>query len=258
MRNKFNSKPDKKLNADAELDPYNKEYYGSGQTSIDIIEDNSAYNSAGRRKESNKPFMQKSIKRIIMAIVLILAVIFAGSILFVTIKTYYYTTKQTNDYIVKAGEIQEDLKLNLEAVNEQYITEELKTVFSKDDIYVFSYNLWSYGLYINDKKIESTVPLSVSPGDKIYIKETWKKTVLPAEFINIGSLTRGDVNDNLSNHFALSEKTFNIKQSKTKQTNIYTITGADFKSGDRFNIMLSDQLARRLNFVRNVIAVRVR
>ena len=238
-------------------DNFDAEENSLSKQSIDITEGANAYSTAGYSDTSNKPLMYKSIKRFILAIVLILCVIFAGSLLFVTIKTYYYTTKQTSGYITKAGEIENDLRKNLAIVNDKYITEELKSVFTKDDIYIFSYNLWSYELFVNKTKINSTSALSMNVGDKIYIKEKWRKSILPKEFINIGNLTRGDMNDSLTNHFGVSGKTFQIKETKSELQNTYTIEKLSIKKGDTFKIILSGQLSRRLNFTKDVIVVKV-
>ncbi len=200
----------------------------------------------------------KSIRRFILSVVLVLAVIFAGSVLFVTIKTNYYLAKQTDEYNTRSGEIQTDLKSNLEAVNNRYISETIKTVFTQDDIYAFTYNLWSYGLYVNDMKITSTNTLTINPADKIYIKEICKPSILPDEFVKLGNLTRGDANDSLINHFSLKGKPYIIKTNKKGLVNTYTISGTVFKIGDKFNIVLSDQLARRLDFTRDVIKVIVK
>jgi len=213
---------------------------------------------AGYKENSHKPRILKSTKRIIFSIVLILSVIFSGSFLFVKTETYFYTKNQTKDFIAKAGEIAEDLKNNLAAKNDQFITENLNTLFTKDDMYVFSYNLWSYGLYINNTKINSSSPITINPGDRISIIESRKESSLPPAFISLGNLTRGDVNDSLSNHFAMSKKTYKLVAKTIGLKTTYTVEGLSLKSGETFNILLSVQLETRLGFERDTIVVHVR
>jgi hypothetical protein len=217
-----------------------------------------AYSEAGYTATSNKRRLQKSTKRIIACTILLLLVISAGSFLFVITETYYYTKNQTSDFITKAGEIAADLKNNLTAKNEQYITDNLNVLFSKDDIYVFSYKLWSYGLYVNNTKITSSAPLSISPGDKISIVETSHKSALPPAFTSIGNLTRGDKNDSLSNHFAINKKTYKLAAKTEGLKTTYTVEGLSLKSGETINILLSVQLETRLGFDRDTIVVHVK
>jgi hypothetical protein len=220
--------------------------------------ENNAYSEAGYRDNSHRLRMQKSTKRIIASIVLILSVIFAGSFLFVTTETFFYTKNQTSDFISKANEIAADLKNNLAAKNDQFITDNLNTLFSKDDIYVFSYNLWSYGLYVNNTKVTSSSPLSINPGDTISVVETRQESSLPAAFISLGNLTRGDTNDSLSNHFAISKKTYKLTAKTNGLKTTYTVENLSLKSGETFNILLSVQLESRLGFERDAIVIHVR
>lgn len=238
MRNKNESRKTVKENIISE-----KENAGYGATKYDI---------------SSKKSLYKSIRRFVLCVVLILVVIFTGSVLFVTVKTNYYLAKQTDEYNIRADDIKTDLKNNLKAVNDNFIVDAMKTVFTDDDIYVFTYNLWTYDLYVNEKKITSTDSLEINKDDKIYIKEIQKKSTLPDSFINLGNLTRGDVNDSLKNHFSLKGESYIIKVDKEGLVNTYTLTETTFEPGDKFKIVFSDQFARKLNFDKDVIAVTVK
>jgi len=231
--------------------------FSGKKTGKENSEDN-PYSDAGYSGASNKPRMHKSTKRIIASIVLILSIIFAGSFLFVTTETYFYTKNQTKDIIAKANETAADIKYNLAAKNNQFITDNLNTLFSKDDIYVFTYNLWSYGLYVNNTKITSSSPLSINPGDTISVVEKRQESSLPAAFISLGNLTRGDANDSLSNHFAIDKKTYKLAAKTNGLKTTYTVKDLSLKSGETFNILLSVQLETRLGFDRDTIVVKVK
>lgn len=199
-----------------------------------------------------------SILRIIAAIVLILAVIATGAILFVSINKYYSTSKQTDNYFSKAAAIENDIKTNLPKLNDKFALERLDSFFSKDEVYSFAYNLWQYELQVNGKPIPSTETLTIAPGDEISIKESLDETMLPPEFLAYGNLTRGDVNDSLKNHFSLNKKTYILNEKKDKLSTIYKVEDLSLEKGESFNLLLSVQLQERLNFERDVIVVTVK
>ncbi len=199
-----------------------------------------------------------SILRIIAAIVLILAVIATGAILFVSINKYYSTSKQTDNYFSKAAAIENDIKTNLPKLNDKFALERLDSFFSKDEVYSFAYNLWQYELQVNGKPIPSTETLTIAPGDEISIKEALDETMLPPEFLAYGNLTRGDVNDSLKNHFSLNKKTYILNEKKDKLSTIYKVEDLSLEKGESFNLLLSVQLQERLNFERDVIVVTVK
>ena len=204
----------------------------------------------------NQP-LRRTILRIIVAIVLILAVIATGAILFVSINTYYSTSKQTEDYFSRAGIIENDIKTNLDALNDKFALGRLDSFFTKDEVYSFAYNLWQYELLVNDKPIASTETLTIAPGDVISIKESLDQTMLPSEFLAYGNLTRGDVNDSLKNHFSLNKKTYILSAKKDGLSTIYTVEDLSVAKKETFNMLLSVQLQERLDFERDVIVVTV-
>lgn len=201
--------------------------------------------------------LRRTILRIIVAIVLILAVIATGAILFVSINTYYSTSKQTEDYFSRAGIIENDIKTNLDALNDKFALGRLDSFFTKDEVYSFAYNLWQYELLVNDKPIASTETLTIAPGDVISIKESLDQTMLPSEFLAYGNLTRGDVNDSLKNHFSLNKKTYILSAKKDGLSTIYTVEDLSVAKKETFNMLLSVQLQERLDFERDVIVVTV-
>lgn len=205
----------------------------------------------------NQP-LRRTILRIIVAIVLILAVIATGAILFVSINTYYSTSKQTDNYFSRAAAIENDIKTNLPKLNDKFALERLDSFFTKDEVYSFAYNLWQYELQLNGKPIPSTETLTIAPGDELSIKESLDETMLPPEFLAYGNLTRGDVNDSLKNHFSLNKKTYILNEKKDKLTTIYEVEDLSLEKGESFNLLLSVQLQERLDFERDVIVVTVK
>ncbi len=211
----------------------------------------------GGAATTQKP-LRRSILRIIVAIVLILAVIAAGAILFVSINTYYSTSKQTDDYFSRAAAIENDIKTNLVELNDKFALERLNSFFTKDEVYSFAYNLWQYELMLNDKPVPSTEALTIAPGDEISIKESLNETMLPPEFLAYGNLTRGDVNDSLKNHFSLNKKTYILKEEKDRLSTIYRVEDLSVEKGESFNLLLSVQLQERLSFERDVVVITVK
>lgn len=201
----------------------------------------------------NQP-LRRTILRIIVAIVLILAVIATGAILFVSINTYYSTSKQTEDYFERAGIIENDIKTNLDALNEKFALGRLDSFFAKDEIYSYAYNLWKYELLLNGQPIELKPTLTISPNDEISLKESLDETMLPQEFLAYGNLTRGDVNDSLKNHFSLNATkgeakiTYILTSKKDRLSTIYTVEDLSLEKGKNFYLLFSVQLQERLNF----------
>lgn len=203
--------------------------------------------------------LRKSVVRFVMAIVLSLAVIAVGAIVFVGINTYYTTSKQTDDYIKRTEIIETGIKTDLDNLNDKFALEKLNTFFTKDEVYSFAYNLWKYELLLNGKPVASTEEtLTISPGDIISIKESVEETMLPRDFLAYGNLTRGDVNDSLKNHFSLSEKKYVLKEKKEKFSTTYTVEDVSFEKGEKFELVLSVYLQERLEFEKDVIPVTVK
>lgn len=201
---------------------------------------------------------RKSNRRIIAAFLMIVLFIVLASVLFVRIGSTYYKSKQTGDYQDRTASITKDLKYNLDAINDKFTTNRLKILFSPDDILIFSYNIWTYELYVNNTQIKTTSEITISPNDKIYIKEIQKETALPKSFVDAGRLTRGDANDSIINHFSLSTKGYKIVNTKNGLVNIYTIENANLQSGKTILLSLSDQLAKRLMFNRDIIELKIK
>ncbi|HZK38623.1 MAG TPA: hypothetical protein VFD23_00545 [Clostridia bacterium] len=212
----------------------------------------------GAGETVDKQPLRWSILRIIAAIVLTLAVIATAAILFVSIKTYYSTSKQTDGYFARAATIENDIKTNLPRLNDKFALERLDSFFTKDEVYSFAYNLWQYELQLNGKAIPSTETLTIAPGDELSIKESLDETMLPPEFLAYGNLTRGDVNDSLKNHFSLNKKTYILNEKKDKLSTIYKVEDLSLEKGESFNLLLSVQLQERLDFERDVIVVTVK
>lgn len=205
-----------------------------------------------------KQQLRRDILRIIAATVLVLASITAGAVLFVSMNTYRSTSKQTDDYFIRAADIENGIKTNLKALNDKFALGRLDSFFSKDDVHSYAYNLWKYELLVNGKPIASTNTLTIAPGDEIIIKESLEETMLPPEFLAYGNLTRGDVNDSLKNHFSLKGKTYILNEKKEKLTTIYKVEELSIKTGEEFFMFLSVQLQERLDFESDIITVTVK
>jgi hypothetical protein len=207
----------------------------------------------------NKKLLHRDILRLVTAILLVLAVIAASAVLFVWVRTYYRTARLTDNYTARAAVVEDDLKNNLAAVNDKFAVERLQTFFEKGDIYVFSYDLWNYEMLVNDVPVApSTTALTINAADKISIRETLKQTVLPAEFVSVGSLTRGDTNDSLRNHFSLSGKDYKLTENKEGNITSFSVDDIALNSGDIFYIQFSVQLQQRLGFETDKITVTVK
>jgi len=208
---------------------------------------------------AQKSSLRKSILRLAAATVLILAVIAAGAVLYVSIYNYYTMSKQTDYYFERADSIQNDIVTNLVELNDKFAVERLNNFFAKDEVYSFSYNLWKYELLVNGNPLDvATANLTLKPGDKISIRESLVETILPKDFVNIGNLLRGDPNDSMKNHFALNAQTYQLAEQKEGFVTTYTTENLNLVSGTSFNILLSVQLQERLRFERDVIAVTVK
>lgn len=223
-----------------------------------IASGNNVFSQTDYDDATDKRPLRRIILRIVVAIVLTLAVIATGAILFVSINKYYSTSKQTDDYFSRAGIIENDIKTNLDDLNDKFALRRLDSFFTKDEVYSFAYNLWKYELQVNGKPIASTETLTIAPGDVISIKESLDETMLPPEFLAYGNLTRGDVNDSLKNHFSLNKKTYVLNAKKERLSTTYTVEDLDATKGESFNLLLSVQLQERLDFERDVIVVTVK
>lgn len=225
------------------------------KTKVEETEIN-AYSEAGYDGTSSKPKLAWDVIRVVFGVLLVMAIITAGSVFFVQVYRYRYITNQTVEFNRLSAEVEFNLNNNLDEVNDLFIAERVNDLFKRDDIRIFSYGFWKYELFVNDTAISpTTTELRVNPNDKIYIKETRNKTALPEEFIEIGNLTQGDENDRLSNHFTVSGKSFSVKDEKDGLVNTYTLEGLDNMSGDKFVLVFSVQLQERLGFEKEQLAV---
>jgi len=228
---------------------------------IDNIDTGGTDDTGGGDYTNNtgKMLLRKSILRIAVVTVLILAVIAAGSVLFVSIYNYYNTSRQTDYYFERADSIDNDIINNLAVLNDKFAVDRLNSFFTKDEVYSFSYNLWKYELLVNGNPLDvATANLTLSPGDKISIRESLVDTRLPKDFVNIGNLLRGDANDSMKNHFALNGQTYQLVENSEGYVTAYTAENLELKSGTTFNILLSVQLQERLRFEKDVIVVNVK
>jgi cell division protein FtsL len=215
-----------------------------------------AYSEAGYDGNSSKPRLAWDVLRVVFGILLVMAIITAGSVFFVQVNRYRYITNQTAEFNRIAAQVEDDMKNRLNEVNDLFIAERVNDLFMRDDIRIFSYAFWKYELFVNDTAISpTTTELRVNPGDKIYIKETRNKTALPEEFVKVGNLTQGDENDRLSNHFTVSGKSYSVKDNKEGAVSTYTLEDLNNKSGDKFVIVFSVQLQERLGFEKEQLAV---
>ena len=221
---------------------------------------NSGGNGGGDYTDNvQKTSLRKAIIRIAAVTVLLLAVIGAGAVLFVSIYNYYTMSNQTDYYFERADSIQNDIVNNIEVLNDKFAVERLNNFFTKDEVYSFSYNLWQYELLVNGNPLDiATASLTLSPGDIISIRESIVDTQLPKDFVNIGNLLRGDANDSMKNHFALNAQTYQLVEKSEGLITTYTTENLNLVSGTTFNMLLSVQLQERLKFERDVIVVTVK
>jgi archaellum component FlaF (FlaF/FlaG flagellin family) len=221
------------------------------ENDIDVVSANS--------ETVKKPMLHISIIRFVVAVLLVLAVIAAGAVLFVSIKTYFVTSQQTEDYYARADKIQNDISNNLAVMNDKFAVDRLNLFFTKDEVYSFSYSLWKYELLINGTPVEKTTAnLTLNPGDTISLRESLVETLLPKDFVNIGNLTRGDANDSIKNHFSLYTQTYQLVEKSEGFVTTYTAENLELKSGTTFNMLFSVQLQERLQFEKDVIVVTVK
>ncbi len=199
-----------------------------------------------------KAKLRKSIIRFVLAVILILAIIAASAVLFVRIKTYYFTSNQTEDYFARAGVIENEINNNLAERNDKFAAERLNAFFKFEDKKDFSSSLWSYTLLVNDVHVDlTTTVLTVKPGDKISIKEALAQTLLPNEFVIVGSLTQGDAGDSVDNHFGFYKDAkkmadYRIEEIRDGNNTTYTTEDLALVSGDTFNMLISVQLQEKL------------
>ncbi|NLP47453.1 MAG: hypothetical protein GX345_00745 [Clostridiales bacterium] len=197
--------------------------------------------------------------RFVGLVLLALAVIASAAVLFVSIKNFYFLTDQKDGYYARAAGIERDMETKMDELNDKFAVERLNLFFSRDEIYTFSYNMWKYELLVNDQPVDDpmVLKLNIKEGDKLIIRESLRDTLLPADFINIGNLVRGDKNDAVKNHFALNGVTHYLEEKKEGFTTDYVVSGLEFTSGTKFEILLSVQLQERLGFENYLIDVTV-
>jgi hypothetical protein len=195
--------------------------------------------------------------RVLIAVIYILYIVLLSIALITQVSNYYNNVRQTNEYRTKADNLQYDLKNNLKAANDRYTTEKLEKLFTSNDVFLIAHNLWTYGLYVNNNLISNTNALTINANDTISIRESTRESSLPAKIINRGNLIGGDPNDRLSNHLFVSGKKYSINETKKGNTITYTLKIEGLKSGDEFSLLMSDQLAKRLNLKSDKINITV-
>ncbi len=209
--------------------------------------------------DKSKAALSLSILRFILIVALAIGAITAIIFVFVSIKTNARTVEATKDFQIKTQNVYYDLDNNLEIKNEEFASERLFMFFSRDEVYTITNSLWKYELLLNDTPVDkSTSALTISPGDTFSIRETFEETLLPAGFLNVGKVTRGDEKDRVQNHFGLNKKMYSLTEKREGNTTLYTTEGLELVSGEKFYLLISVQFQERLGFEHDVIEVTVR
>lgn len=188
----------------------------------------------------------KIIFKVSIIVVLISFITFLSIAMFTQIGNFNNAIKETNDYSLKSSKLQNDLKNNIKTANKIYVAEKIQNIFSDTDIHLFTHNLWKYGLYVNDEIIKNTSSIKINVGDRIIFKEIQKKSQFPEIIVYKGSFTGGDSKDSISNHLFVKGKTYSIVTEKNKNEINNIVEVNNLKSGDKFQIVISDQLASKM------------
>ena len=210
-------------------------------------EDN-PFRAAGHTGGAAWPKLTSSKIKILALAAAVVFVVALAVLLIIQGDKYNQLKAQAETANTLSTEIENDYNTRLAEVNEKYSVNRLKAFFSENDIYRYTTSLWEYKLLVNDKPVEDGAAVTFKTGDKISVKETRKASALPAEFINTGSLTRGDEKDSVANHITVSGKEVAITELKDGLSNYYEIEIKDFNKGNTCTINLSVQLAQRLGF----------
>lgn len=221
-----------------------------------VNEDNSEESELKPLDYVFKPYsIRNSNIRILIAVFLVLYIVLFTISFSNQMNQFNYTRTQTEDYLLKTKQANYDLKSDLRNSNERYTSRMLKLILSTSDIAFFTTKLWDYKLYAGDTAIRDTKSIRINKNDSIMIQVTRRSSSLPKEFINIGSLTGGDPYDSPANYITLGETSYSLKTSTTGNIESYVFEMPMLKSGNKFTLGITDQLAERLGFTNKKISV---
>lgn len=193
-----------------------------------------------QRGKSNARLVAVFVPFFVLCLIILLLII-------QSLRLSIYTNKNT-ELSKKVLIVENDLKNNMGVINEEFIITKFNKIFSQNDVYAFTYDFWSYQLFINDSivKAEKNDVLLKDGKLKITVAEIQRETSLPKSFVIKGNLTMGDENDSIFNHFNIQDGRFEEKMNKEGLRNIYVLE-KDCKQGEVIHLKLSEQLAKRLN-----------
>lgn len=177
----------------------------------------------------------------------------------------HYSNSQLNGYQSQLVQLEDNYQNNMSLVNDKYTEEKIQKMLTANDIYIYTNSLWSYSLSANNEpfgdSMESTIPeISVpalSGKVTIILTETQEANPLPASIINIGRVTQGSDEDSLEKHILVEG--YNESRIITTEGNTTNIEFniENVESGDKIPIVISDQLAEKLNTPFTTITVTV-
>ena len=194
--------------------------------------------------------------------------IFFGTPLFIAVICFLMIMQQNkyDDAIVTKNNIKEKIASlnndlnNMSKVNDEYITKNLKIIFSGNDLFVFANRFWKYELLVNNVSVKSSKMVATESNGivKVTLKETKEKTELPLSIISHGSVTGGDASDSAYKHITIRGKSILPVKTINGQTETDSFEIKNAKKGDIYKVVLSDQLIAKLGISFNIIEVTVK
>lgn len=170
--------------------------------------------------------------------------------------------KKRSDYKKEITQLNITMKNNFQAHNDIYMTNKMKKVFTRDDLYAFTNTIWKYSALLDGKPLTST-KATVGSSFQLVVVEERNKSSLPAAITILGAVTRGDPYDQVQTHVSLADvntkpnsfvppipmktdKTVSSLKDGAKIITTYTFTKTDLKKGQSFRLNISPQLSEKL------------
>lgn len=155
------------------------------------------------------------------------------------------------NYTEKEKKLQDNLDMSEENLNkkfEQFYADKLRSFIDEKDLVMLAQKQWNYVLTVNGEPVTGSVYNTSSRNIKIVLAENENSDkILPEEILLKGTVTGGDSNDSLEEHFLVkSSVKFEMKKESYKSGNGICYEFKDIKEPTIITIYLSGPLKYRL------------
>lgn len=166
---------------------------------------------------------------------------------------------QKSKYIEEADSIHLNMQTRMDEVNDEYVTDKILKILSQNDLYVYTNSLWKYTLTVNGAPVDD-MQIKADPDVSpmvIILTEKGEDNPLPAKVRNVGTVTRGDKQDDMTRHISVKAGGSEISPNVSVEglESVYEFTLDNISEGESVVITLSDQLGAKLGIPFNEIAV---